>query len=175
MHLTFFVALVAALVATQTTYAQTDVEDPLAKSIPNYTRSEDGKVIYAGQPTKDSLQAVKDAGVKTVINLRPHEEMSFDEKAVVEDLGMTYVNIPITTLSITEEKVGQLADLLDDPAAAPVLLHCGISNRVGGMWYIYRALSGNASEEQAMEEAVAYGLRSAMLTQVVKLYVSTHK
>ena len=170
-----FFALLVTLLATQGAHAQTESEDPLAKTIPNYTRATDGEIVYAGQPSQDGFQVVKDAGFQTVINLRPADEMSFDEKKVVEDLGMAYVNIPITTLSITDEKVGRLADLLGDPEAAPVLLHCGSSNRVGGMWYIYRALFTDASEEEAMEEATKYGLRSAMLKTVVERYVSTRK
>ena len=88
---------------------------------------------------------------------------------------MTYVHIPITTFSITEEKVEQLAELLANAEDAPVLLHCGSSNRVGGLWYIYRALYDGLSEEEAMEEGVEHGLRSTMLTQVVKRYVSKRK
>ena len=170
-----FLALLVTLLATPGALAQTESEDPLAKTIPNYTRAADGEIVYAGQPSKDGFRAVKDAGFKTVINLRPADEMNFDEKKVVEGLGMTYVNIPITTLSITEEKVGRLADLLGDPEAAPILMHCGSSNRVGGMWYIYRALFTDASEEEAMEEATKYGLRSVMLKTMVESYVSSRK
>ena len=117
MNLRLFLFLLAGLVATGVAHAQTqtETEDPLAKEIRNYVRPTDGDVAYAGQPTADGFQAVKDAGFKTVINLRPVDEMSFDEKKVVEDLGMTYVNIPITTFSITDEKISQLADLLGDP------------------------------------------------------------
>ncbi len=177
MKLRLFVFLLAGLVATGVAHAQTqtETEDPLAKEIRNYVRPTDGNVAYGGQPTEDGFQAVKDAGFKTVINLRPVDEMSFDEKKVVEDLGMTYVNIPITTFSITDEKISQLAELLGDPEAAPVLMHCGSSNRVGGMWYIYRVLFEEASEEEAMEEAVEYGLRNTMLTTAVKQYVSKRK
>lgn len=171
----FFFSLLTGLFAAPGAHAQTETEDPLAKDIPYFTRSADGKMIYAGQPDADGFQAAKEAGFKTVINLRPDDEMDFDEKKVVEDLGMTYVNIPITTFSITEEKVSQLGDLLGNREDAPVLLHCGSSNRVGAMWYIYRALFEDASEEEAMEEAVTHGLRSTMLTQVVKRYVSKRK
>ncbi len=175
MKLRFFLFLLAGLVASPGAHTQTETEDPLAKEIKNYVRPTDGNVAYGGQPTEDGFQAVKDAGFKTVINLRPVGEMSFDEKKVVEDLGMTYVNIPITTFSITDEKISQLAELLGDPEAAPVLMHCGSSNRVGGMWYIYRVLFEEASEEEAMEEAVEYGLRNTMLTTAVKQYVSKRK
>ncbi len=175
MKLRFCFSLLAGLVATAGALAQTETKDPLAKEIPNYVRPADGNVAYTGQPREDGFQAVKDAGFKTVINLRPADEMNFDEKKVVEGLGMTYVNIPITTLSITGEKVGRLADLLGDPEAAPILMHCGSSNRVGGMWYIYRALFTGASEEEAMEEATKYGLRSVMLKTMVESYVSSRK
>ena len=170
-----FFALLFTLFATLGADAQTESDDPLAKTIPNYTRVTDGEIVYSGQPSEDDFQVVKDAGFKTVINLRPTAEMSFDEKKVVEGLGMAYVNIPITMISITDEKVARLAVLLGDPEAAPVLLHCGSSNRVGGMWYIYSALFTDTSEREAMEEATKYGLRSEMLKKVVQRYVATRK
>jgi uncharacterized protein (TIGR01244 family) len=158
------------------TDAQSEINDPLAgdPEIPNYRRQTE-ELAFAGQPTPESFEKIKEAGFKTVLNIRPDREMRFDEKKVVEELGMTYLTIPITTKTITDEKVDSFAEIVDDPDNKPLLIHCAGSNRVGGMWYIYRALKHGVPEEESLEEAVAAGLRSPVLEQIVLKYVEERK
>ena len=114
-------------------------QDPLAEEIPNYTRP-DQEIAFAGQPPEAVFAKLKEAGFHTILSLRHPEEISFDEKKAVEDLGMSFVNIPITNSTITDEKVEQFSRVVSDPENKPLLIHCGAASRVGGMWYIYRAL-----------------------------------
>src|SRR5215510_4572173 len=55
-------------------------------------------MFIAGQPTEKALRELKNKGVTTVVNLRMPEEMArvgFDEAALVKELGMKYVYIPM--------------------------------------------------------------------------------
>src|SRR5215831_1032021 len=55
-------------------------------------------MFIGGQPTEQALRELHAKGVTTVVNLRMPEEMarvSFDEAALVKELGMTYVHIPM--------------------------------------------------------------------------------
>src|SRR5262245_21260051 len=55
-------------------------------------------MFIAGQPTEKALRELKGKGVTTVVNLRMPEEMSrvgFDEAALVKELGIKYVYIPM--------------------------------------------------------------------------------
>src|SRR5436305_1813612 len=55
-------------------------------------------MFIAGQPTEKALRELRAKGVTTVVNLRMPEEMAqigFDEAALVKELGMTYVYIPM--------------------------------------------------------------------------------
>src|SRR5689334_25430784 len=56
-------------------------------------------VFIAGQPTEQALRDLAAQGVKTVVNLRTPPEMAtrvpFDEKALVAQLGMKYVYLPM--------------------------------------------------------------------------------
>ncbi len=60
-----------------------------------------GPAYVAGQPSEDALRAMKAEGVTTIINLRTQREMDnrkavpYDEEALAEELGMTYVHIPL--------------------------------------------------------------------------------
>ncbi|MEQ9563117.1 MAG: protein tyrosine phosphatase family protein [Woeseiaceae bacterium] len=109
-------------------------------------------LTISGQPTLEQLQAVKEAGYTTVINLRRDGEFDdFDEAAEVDKLGMTYVHIPVKNVaSITAEDVSRLNDALEN-ASGPVLLHCTVGRRAGSIWAIEQYLYQGATEEEAIE------------------------
>ena len=55
-------------------------------------------MFIGGQPTERALRELRAKGVTTVVNLRMPEEMArvgFDEAALVKELGMKYVHIPM--------------------------------------------------------------------------------
>src|SRR3954469_23631586 len=56
-------------------------------------------MFIGGQPTEKALRDLKARGVTTIVNLRSPEEMtrnvSFDEAALIKELGMKYVYIPM--------------------------------------------------------------------------------
>ena len=55
-------------------------------------------MFIGGQPTEKALRDLKAKGVTTVVNLRMPEEMArvgFDEAALVKELGIKYVYIPM--------------------------------------------------------------------------------
>src|SRR6266513_4249267 len=56
-------------------------------------------VFISGQPTEQGLRDLHAQGVTTVVNLRTPEEMSsrvpFDEEALIKQLGMQYVYLPM--------------------------------------------------------------------------------
>lgn len=173
MRATLRVSLTTGLVlamVTATGYAQ----DQLAEEIPNYARP-DEEIAFAGQPPEEVFVKLKEAGFQTILSLRSPDEIDFDEKKAVENQGMTFVNIPVTSNTITDDKVAQFSRVVSDPENKPLLIHCGRASRVGGMWYIYRALFDKAPEEQSLEEAAARGLASPALEQVVKDYVESRK
>jgi uncharacterized protein (TIGR01244 family) len=107
-----------------------------------YARVGDDMFI-GGQPTEKALRDLRAKGVTTVVNLRTPEEMTrqvkFDEPALVKELGMKYVYIPMRG---TEEfPYGPKA--LDTFAAAmqaadgKVLLHCTVAWRASHLWAAY--------------------------------------
>lgn len=99
-------------------------------------------MFIGGQPTERALRDLHAKGVTTVVNLRMPEEMSrvgFDEAALVKELGMRYVHIPMR--GTPENPYGPKA--LDQFAAAmssadgKVLLHCTIAWRASHLWAAY--------------------------------------
>jgi uncharacterized protein (TIGR01244 family) len=130
------------------------------------------RVLLAGQPTPEGLQNAKHAGVTLVINLRPESELAFNERQMVESLGMEYVNIPVTPQTLDDARVdaflAQLGDLRLRPGSADrVLVHCSSGNRVAALWAMYEIAEGGLPPEEAVARARRAGLKSAELVQFI--------
>ena len=118
-----------------------------------------GGITPAGQPDAVALKVFADNGYEAVIDLRtPAEDRGFDEPAVVEELGMRYVSMPIGSDGINYESAAALDELLAN-FEGPVLLHCGSSNRVGALLAL-RASAKGMDDEAALELGKRAGLSS---------------
>jgi uncharacterized protein (TIGR01244 family) len=126
-------------------------------------------VVTAGQPDEESIRELADAGYVAVIDLRgADEDRGFDERAVVEANGMSYISLPVAgAAGITYENASLLDDILSD-AGGPVLLHCASSNRVGALLSLRAHMQG-ASAEEALELGNEAGLSSLRDTVVTLL------
>ncbi len=135
----------------------------------------DGEVYFAGQPTQEALREARRRGVKVVVNLRPDDEMTtrvdFDEAALVRELGMAYVSIPVTPDSLSVAEMDRLQEALSR-TTGPVLIHCASSNRVGGLWALYLHRHRHFSLEGAMERGKKAGLRSDAMIRAVRRVAS---
>jgi uncharacterized protein (TIGR01244 family) len=125
---------------------------------------QDGRVYIAGQPDEDALRRFRNLGVTAVVNLRTPDEMDnrdrvpFDEAALVRDLGMEYVHIPLggDDYPYTPEAVADFAAVLVKHKG-PVLLHCTVAWRASYMWAAYLILYQDYSFDSALDrgEAIA--------------------
>ena len=104
----------------------------------------EGRVYIAGQPTEEAVRALPDHGVTLVVNLRTPGEMedrervSFDEKAVLEELGIKYVWLPQggEEHPYGPEMVKAFIEALEHHEG-PVLLHCTVGWRASHLWAAY--------------------------------------
>jgi len=99
-------------------------------------------MFIGGQPTEKALRELKAKGVTTVVNLRMPEEMArvgFDEAALVKELGITYVHIPMRGTADHPYGPRELDAFAAAMAAAEgkVLLHCTIAWRASHLWAAY--------------------------------------
>lgn len=138
-----------------------------AAAIPNYRLVKPG-LATAGQPSPEALRKLKEQGFRTVINLRAETEPGVkQEEAIVKAQGLKYVSVPVTPASFSQQQVDQVAKVLDDPKAGPILFHCGSANRVGGVWAVIQAQRGKSYEE-AEAEGRKIGLSSPAMLEAVK-------
>ena len=129
--------------------------------------SHEGEIYFGGQPDEGTLRRMKDElGIKLVINIRADSEMvrvGFDEPALVKELGMEYVNIPVTYDGFSSSDLDKFVKVIERHEG-PLLFHCASSNRVGGLWATYLVLEKGMKIEAALEHGKAAGLRAGVMT-----------
>src|ERR1700749_4712994 len=114
--------------------------------------------FYRGAEPKglEDIQALKDLGINTVIDLQ--EEPEPTERANVESLGMRYVNIPMVDKAYPKpEWVAAFLKTVDDPATGKFFVHCaGGRHRTGAMGAVYRYEKYGWNYDQVYAEMKQY-------------------
>ena len=145
--------------------------------IPRFLKLTD-QVWTGGQPWLEHLPKLKDAGIKVVINLRPHAEYEGErEEAKVKELGMSYFNIPVDFQAPDELDADDFLKLTDEQLKnGPVFIHCAAATRVGAFWMIRRVVRDGWEYDKALEEANKIGLNNnARLTEFAREYIEKKK
>ncbi len=133
------------------------------------------RVATGAQPTAAQLEALKKEGFRTVVNLRePGEYDTAAEEAAAKELGLVYVNIPVSTAEPKPEQADAFLRITADPSISPAFLHCGSGNRVGAFWMIRRVLVDGWTPECAEKEARQIGLKSPNLRVFALEYIAAH-
>ncbi len=165
------VFLAGALLAVPLSSGQQDVSTirDLTKVTPDFWT--------AGQPRPAHWPLLKQAGVKSVINLRlPEEHRAADEESQVKEAGLRYVHIPMSYTKPTDETVEQFLKATEEQQNRPALIHCTAAIRVGALWMIRRVLRDGWSIEDAEKEAEKIGLKNAPhLNEFARAYIAKHK
>jgi uncharacterized protein (TIGR01244 family) len=125
-------------------------------------------VFISGQPTERALRDLHAQGVTTVVNLRTPEEMStrvpFDEAALVKNLGMEYVYVPVrgnAEFPYSPEAVKSFATAMSS-AKGKVLLHCTIAWRASHLWAAYLIEYRDVPVAKALAQARVINLMDDM-------------
>ncbi|MEO8089265.1 MAG: hypothetical protein ABI703_03090 [Gemmatimonadales bacterium] len=119
-------------------------------------------VVTGGQPTAEQLRALKEAGGGIVLDLRdPMEPRPVDEPGLVRELGMEYINVPVRAGSLDDTTLEQILAVLRRAGERTVFFHCGSGSRVGGALIPYFILDQGLEEQDAVDQAMRVGLRSA--------------
>jgi tyrosine-protein phosphatase SIW14 len=114
--------------------------------------------FYRGAEPKgiEDVQALKDLGINTVIDLQEKPEPA--ERGEVESLGMRYVNIPMVDKAYPKpEWVAQFLKTVDDPSTGKFFVHCaGGRHRTGSMGAVYRFEKYGWNYDQVYAEMKQY-------------------
>ncbi|MBX9952558.1 MAG: tyrosine-protein phosphatase [Candidatus Obscuribacterales bacterium] len=116
-------------------------------------------ILRGAQPSRQGFEALKAAGVRTVINLRDGKKDIANEKELVESLGMKSVSIPLSVFkTVKDEDIEKFLKVVNDPNNGPVFMHCRQGqDRCGTMVAIYRLTKQSWGAAQAYDEMLKYG------------------
>jgi len=121
-------------------------------------------IFVGGQPTERALRDMREQGVTTVVNLRTPQEMTrsvkFDESALVAQLGMKYVYLPVgggAEYPYSPETVTKFSQAVRE-TKGKVLLHCTVGWRASHLWAAYLIAERGVPVEDALANARAINL-----------------
>jgi len=134
--------------------------------VPHITEPVPG-LLAGGQPTEAQLAAFKAGGGLAVIDMRdPMEPRPYRAPDAVQALGLEYHNIPVPHDPGSDETLASIRALVKQLLAkGPVLAHCASGNRTGATLIPYFMMDQGMTEEDAVNEAMRIGTRSAGLIE----------
>lgn len=121
-----------------------------------------GLAILAGQPTEATLRKLKEKGYTLVVNFRTPSEMAnrqyvpFDEEALLKELGIKYVHIPMGgqtgEYAYGPHTIAKLAEATKGHEGK-ALVHCTVGWRASYAWTAYI----HKHQGLTLDEAVRHG------------------
>ena len=119
-----------------------------------------------GQPSARHLEALRDTGVETILDIRdPLEARPFDEPATARALGLNYVNVPVSAGVLNDETLERVLGVVRAHEGKRLFFHCASANRVGGALIPYLMMDRGMSQDDAVSLAMRVGLRGADLLE----------
>lgn len=115
----------------------------------------------SGQPTEQGLKKLAEMGIRTIIDLRGPGQRARKEQELVESLGMRYVNVPLSNIGRpTDAQIERIFEIIADPDARPVLVHCRRGeDRTGMVVALYRIFYEGWDAEHAYREMRRFGFK----------------
>ncbi len=117
--------------------------------------------LYRGaQPQPGGMTALRELGIRTVVNLRYEPKLIGAEEAEAKAAGLDYVSIPMYgLLRPTDDQISRILALIDDPKSGPVFVHCEHGHdRTGVVVACYRVARARWTASEAIREALDYGM-----------------
>lgn len=116
----------------------------------------DDHFFRGAQPKAADFKSLAALGINTVIDLQ--DDPTSYEKRAVENAGMHYVNIPMSsTRPPRPEQIEQFLKLANDPATGRFFVHCaGGRHRTGVMGAVYRISHDGWDFDRAYKEMKDY-------------------
>lgn len=139
--------------------------------VPNAREPVSG-LVTGGQPSLDHLARLKRAGCEVVIDFRdPMEPQPFKTPDAVRAAGLEYRNIPVGHGTIAAATFAAILAAARELAGKKrAFVYCSSGNRVGVGLIPYFIVEQGMGEEEAIEQAMAMGMRSADLMEQALTY-----
>ena len=127
---------------------------PIKKAgLPNFHQVSD-TLYRSAQPSAEGMQAAKEMGISTVVNLRSF----YSDRDEIGDTGLAYEHIYMKAWNPEDKEIVRFLQIITDPKRQPVLVHCQHgADRTGTVCAIYRIFIQGWSKEDAIAEMTTGG------------------
>lgn len=121
----------------------------------------DPTIACGGALTLEAFPALKQAGYKSVVNLRGGDEPGAnveEHRKAAAAAGLTYLHLPFTYAAPDPAQLDEFLKAVVRPENTPMMLHCASGNRVSVFWAVKRVMIDGWSLDKAMSELSALGM-----------------
>jgi len=179
--LLFVLALCVAPGASQAPAPQAaQASAPAAAAVPgvrNFTKV-DSTIACGGAVTAEAFEAVKQAGYKSVVNLRGASEPGNDVEAAkkaAEAAGLTYFHLPFVPATPDMTMLDEFLKIVMKPENQPMMLYCTLGGRASMFWAVKRVMIDGWPIDKAMNELPELSKNVSQLTRALFLdYLKAH-
>jgi protein tyrosine phosphatase (PTP) superfamily phosphohydrolase (DUF442 family) len=114
------------------------------------------QIATAGQPTLQQYPTIATAGYQVVINLALKESANAleNEDAIVTNLGLEYIHIPVLWETPTIENFQEFVRVMEVNVERKILIHCAANMRVSAFVHLYRQIYLGVDEATARQDLV---------------------
>lgn len=105
----------------------------------------------SGQPSREQLQLLAEDGYERIVYIAfsNSRDAVAEEDAIVKELGMDYVHIPVIWDEPTAADFHAFAAVMQRDPDQKSLLHCQVNFRASAFSFLYRVLHEDVSVEEA--------------------------
>ncbi len=111
----------------------------------------------SGQPSREQLPAIAEAGISAVINLAPLSSPGAfaDEGKRFEELGIEYIHIPVNWEQPPLNDLKTFLAAMDQFSDKRILVHCMANARASLFVYLWRSLKAGDDDDDAHKTMVS--------------------
>ena len=129
-----------------------------------------GDVIVSGKPTMEGMVNARDSGATLVINTQMQKELTYDERQVVQGLGMRYLDLGYTSGTLDSVLIDSFIFEVKKrkPEDGKLLLHCDSDGRAAALWAMYEIKELKVEPPDAVDRArkIAPGLSAELVIAI---------
>jgi uncharacterized protein (TIGR01244 family) len=145
----------------------------------NFTRV-DATIACGGTLSPESFAALKQAGFKSIVNLRPESEPGAnvaEERKAAEAAGIRYIHVPFASATPDAAKLDEFLKAFALPENQPMMLHCASGGRASMFWAVKRVMVDGWTVEKAMNELpdLAKNVGGPLRTFILEYFTSHGK
>jgi uncharacterized protein (TIGR01244 family) len=130
------------------------VQQAAIAGVRNFTKV-DSTFACGGALSPEAFAALKQAGYKSVVNLRDASEQGNnveEARKAAETAGLKYFHLPFVPATPDTTMLDEFLKIVAKPENQPMMLHCGSGSRASMFWAVKRVMIDGWPIDKAMGE-----------------------